>query len=266
MKTSITTFLAATFLSVSSSIVAEPYEDALRATVRITNGKASGTGFFVVTGDKSDPERQHLLITAAHVLRDMAGDTCTIIFRAQAEGGEFVRKEVALTIQKDKKPLWEQHKELDVAVIAMNLPEGLDIKPFKDSQIAAVRFAEEGKVKVGQNICIPCFPANLEANPAGWPILRRGSIASHPLIPLSGAKTFFVDSFSFGGESGAPVVLWVKDKAYVVGLITSMQRQTDKTKMPFEERTVHTPLGLGIAVQSPFIRQVIEQWQNKSAK
>jgi len=113
---------------------------------------------------------------------------------------------------------------------------------------------------VGQDICIPCFPAKVEANKAGWPILRRGSIASHPLFPLSSAKTFFVDSASFGGESGAPVAVEVDGKTYVVGLITSMQRQTDKAKMPFEERIVHTPLGLGIAVQSPLLREVIEQW------
>ena len=75
-----------------------------------------------------------------------------------------------------------------------------------------------------------------------------------------------MDSSSFGGESGAPVVMWQGERAYVVGIITSMQRQTDKSKMPFEERTVHTPLGLGIAVQSPFVREVIERVEKKAAK
>lgn len=266
MKTSITTFFAAVFLSVSSSAEAESYVDALRATVRITDGKTSGTGFFVATGDQADPGRRHLLVTAAHVFRDMAGEKCKVIFRAPVKNGGFVRKEVDLEVRKGKELLWKQHKELDVAAIAMKLPEGVDIKPFENSQIAAADFAKEEKVRVGQDICIPCFPAKLEANKAGWPILRRGSIASHPLTPLSSAKTFLVDSSSFGGDSGAPVVVSVDGKAYVIGLIIGMQRQTDKTKMTFEERTVHTPLGLGIAVQSPLVREVIEQWKKKSAK
>ena len=266
MKKLIVTFFSAVFLCLSISAIAEPYEDALRATVRITNGKAGGTGFIVASGHKGAPGKQHLLVTAAHVFREMAGDKCTLIFRASGKDGQFVRKEVVLTIKKDKELLWKQHKDLDVAAIALDLPEGIDIKPFKIDQIATVQFAAEGKVRVGQNICIPCFPANLEANPAGWPVLRKGSIASHPLTPLASAKTFLVDSSSFGGESGAPVVIWQGERAYVVGIITSMQRQTDKSKMPFEERTVHTPLGLGIAVQSPFVREVIERVEKKAAK
>jgi len=258
--------LIAAFLSLSFSALAEPYEDALRASVRITNGKISGIGFIVAAGDKADPGRQHLLVTAAHVFRDMAGETCTLVFRAPGKEGGFVRKEVTLAIMKGKESLWKQHKDLDVAAIALKLPEGIDVKPFEASQIASIQFAVEGKVRVGQDICIPCFPAQVEANRTGWPILRRGSIASHPLVPLSKARTFFVDYSSFGGDSGAPVVVEVDGKAHVVGLIIGMQRQTDKTKMSFEERTVHTPLGLGIAVQAPLVREVIEMWKMKSAK
>ncbi len=266
MKIFTITFIATVFISTSPFLLADPYEDALRATVRITNGKASGTGFIVATGEKADAGKQHLLVTAAHVFRDMAGEICTLIFRAPGKDGSFVRKEVKLTIKKGDEPLWKKHKEMDVAAIAFNLPDGVDVKPFELNQIASAKFVKEGKVRVGQDVCIPCYPANLEANKAGWPILRRGSIASHPLYPLSSAKTFFVDSSSFGGESGAPVVVSVDGKAYVVGLITSMQRQTDKSKMPFEERTVHTPLGLGIAVQAPLVREVIEMVKMKFAK
>lgn len=260
MKILLTVFTTVVFLSGSSAAVAEPYVDALRATVRITNGKKSGTGFIVATGGKADAGSKYLLVSAAHVFRDMAGESCKIIFRAAGKNGGFVRKEVTLAIKKEKEPLWKKHKEMDVAAITIKLPEGIDVKPFELNQIAVAKFAEDGKIRVGQDVCIPCFPANLEANKAGWPILRRGSIASYPLFPLASAKRFFVDSSSFGGESGAPVVAWVDGKALVVGLITSMQRQTDKSKLPFEERIVHTPLGLGIAVQAPLVREVIEQW------
>ena len=54
-----------------------------------------------------------------------------------------------------------------------------------------------------------------------------------------------VDSSSFGGESGAPVVAWEGGDVLVIGVITSMHRQTDKTKTPLEERISHMPLGVG---------------------
>lgn len=236
------------------------FVDTLRATVRITAGATSGTSWLVQVGD----EGGHVLVTAAHVFKDMKGEKCTVVFRRKGEDGTFVRAETKLPIRNGEKPLWVRHAKMDVAVIGIEIPDGVDSAPFALGQIATAQIAEEGRIRVGGGICIACFPAKLEANPAGWPVLRKGSIASHPLTPLASAGTFFVDSSSFGGDSGAPVVAGVDGKAVVVGLVTSMQRQTDKTTMPFEERTVHTPLGLGIVVQAPFVREVIEQWRRRS--
>jgi hypothetical protein len=252
--------LAVILLSTGATAAAEQAEDALRATVRITRGSVSGTGFFVATGDESDSGPRHVLVTAAHVFNVMDGADCAVVFRARGKANELVRKEVGLTIRDGKKPRWAQHPEADVAVIAMDLPEGVDVKAFADRQIAAAKLAEDRKVRVGQDVCIPCYPAKLEANSAGWPILRKGSIASHP---LAGAKTMFVDYSNFGGDSGAPVVAWVEKEAVVVGLVTGMQRQSDRSSTPFEERTVHTPLHLAVAVQAPLVRQTIGLWRKQ---
>jgi hypothetical protein len=223
----------------------------------------SGTGFFVAIGDKADSPMRHLLVTAAHVFNDMDGTNFTVIFRARGKENEFVRKEADLTIRNGKQRLWVQHPEADVAVIAMDLPEGVDVKAFDYRQIAEPKLAENRKVRVGQDVYIPCYPAKVEANSAGWPILRKGSIATHPLTPLSKAKTMFVDYSNFGGDSGAPIVAWIENETVVVGLVIAMQRQTDKSSMPFEERTVHTPLNLAIALQSPIIRQTIDHWRKQ---
>lgn len=257
--------LAGICLSASVAGAAEPAEEALRATVRIASGSRSGTGFLVAVGTKADSQARYALVTAAHVFRDMGGPRCTVVFRAPAGKNDFVRKETGLTILDGQDPLWVQHPQADVAVIAVDPPEGVDVQPFDYRQIADAKFAEDRKVRVGQDVCIPCYPAGLEANSAGWPILRRGSIATHPLTPLSSAKTLFVDYAQFGGDSGAPVVAWVEKEAVVVGLIVAMQRQTDKTSMPFEERTVHTPLHLAIAVQSPLVRQTIDRWRERKS-
>jgi hypothetical protein len=238
---------------------ADMFEDAVRATLRLTSGATSGTGFVIQQPGQGTSPPSYRLVTAAHVYEQMQGTTCQVVFRRAGDGGRFERSEVAVPIRENDQPLWTRHPEVDVAVLPLERPEGVDFHPFALSQVATEAFADDGRVRVGQDVCIPVFPAQLESNPAGWPVLRKGSVASHPLAPLEEARTFLVDAASFGGDSGAPVVAEIAGRATVIGLISGMQRQTDKATMPFEERTVHTPLGLGIAVPSAFIHQVLDR-------
>lgn len=231
-------------------------ENALRATVRLSGGGASGTGFFVAIGEGDGAKT--VLVSAAHVFDDMKAAECTLVLRRREDDGQYKREEMQLTIRKDDKPLWKRHNEGDVAAMEMKLPPGTDIKPLVLDQVADEKFAADRKIRVAKEVFIPCFPVGLESNSIGWPILRRGSIASHPLTPLKSAKTMFVDFSTFGGDSGSPVMLCEGDRPIVVGVVSSMQRQSDRTIMPFEERTVHTPLGLSVVVQSPLVRETIE--------
>lgn len=239
-------------LPVSSSVFASPFADALQGTVKLAGSGVAGTGFVVKKGEI------HYLATAAHVFGDFKGGKCTMVYRAKREGEPSVRAEMEIAIRKEDKPLWKKHKDHDLAVLKITLPKDIECRPFPFESVVGEDMAANGKLGVGREICVPCYPVKTEANKAGWPILRRGTIASHPLTPLSEAPTFFIDASSFGGESGAPVVAWDGENVFVVGVVTSMQRQTDKTRTPMEERTVHTPLGLGIAVQSAFLRGMME--------
>lgn len=240
-------------------------EEALRGTFRVFKGATSGTAFIVSLSDREEIRgKKHVLVTAAHVFRDLKGDGCTLLLRAHDRDHGSVRKEVPLTIRDGEKPLWVAHPDLDIAALPIDVPAGVDVKPFRLEQIADEKWAIERKIAVGKDVYIPCFPAQLSANPAGWPILRKGSIATHPLTPLASAKTIFVDYSHFGGDSGAPVVLCDGKEPIVVALVFAMQRQSDKSSTPFEEKTVHTPLGLAIAVQSPFIRETISLLSKRS--
>ena len=239
-------------------------EAALRGTFRLTKGSASGTAFLVSLGDRTEVHgKKQVLVTAAHVFDDLKGTDCTLVLRGHGKDNTIVRKEVTIPIREGKKPLWARHPDVDVAALGIDLPAGVDVMPFRFEQVADETWARQRKIRVGKDVCIPCFPAQLEANAAGWPILRKGSIATHPLTPLASARTMLIDYSQFGGDSGAPVVLYDGKEPIVVGLVSAMQRQTDKSSTPFEERTVHTPLGLAIAVQSPFIREVIERLLKK---
>jgi len=107
----------------------------------------------------------------------------------------------------------------------------------------------------------------VEANRVGWPVLRRGNIASHPLAPLKASPTFLVDFNTFGGDSGAPVLVHQsasasgpgEDNPLLIGVVLGMIRQTDKSQMPFEERTVHTPLGISIVANSQQVREIVQK-------
>jgi hypothetical protein len=198
-----------------------------------------------------------VLVTAAHFFEGVAEPECRIVARSQAADGTYVRNELTVPIRDGDAPRWRKHPELDIAVLRMELPAGTAMRPLPLDRLAEERHAVARSIHAGQDVFIPCFPARLEANDAGWPVLRKGMIASHPLTPLQSARTMLIDAATFGGDSGAPVAAIADDAPLIVGLVLGMHRQTDTSTLPFEERTIHTPLGLAIVVQAPFIRETI---------
>jgi hypothetical protein len=228
-------------------LLGDAQEALVAATCRIMQGQASATGFLVAA------EGGTVLVTAAHVLEGLKEPDCTLIVR-DAKGA---RKEITVPAKEGDTLLWKRHKDLDVGAMPVTLPEGLAMKPLPLACIADEAWVESGKFRVGQELWMPCYPAGVEGNSSGAPILRKGSVATHPLSPLQSARRYRIDMPVFGGESGAAVAVCVGDEPRIVGVQVGMHRKTDKTSMPFLETTQHTPLGIGIVVQAPFIRDVI---------
>lgn len=243
---------------------ANPLEDILYPVVRVAVGPRSLTGFIVAIND-TEGKPKHLLVTAAHAFLAGKETSCSIFFRVIGEGNEIKRFEKSVPIRDGDKPLWVRHPSLDLAILPIELPENAILKPFSLGQIASSELVEQGKIHVGQEVYIPCYPVKIESNPMGWAILRKGTISSYPLAPVEKIRTIFVDCSVFGGDSGAPVVAFIDGKPVVVGIVVGMMRQTDVSKMPFEERIVHTPIGLAIVVQAHFIRETIEKWLQAKA-
>ncbi len=241
----------------------DPLSTLLAATFKITAKESSGTCFLIEPPPASGCSNGVVIVlTAAHALEQAPGTECRIVMREKRADGGFVRKDVPLTIRSGEQPLWVKHPEADVAAIRMSLPPGVSCQPLSLDQLARADDFAQGKIPMGSDTWIFCFPAKLEANEAGFPILRHGSIASLPLMPLSTNRTFLVDFNTFGGDSGAPVMLKdraaVQPRCLIIGLVLGMHRQTDKVSMPFEERTVHHPLGLSIVAHAEIIRQTVE--------
>lgn len=271
-------FLAMLLATSSHSIslfAAESIEDVLSATFRVTDKNTSGTCFLVRVGDKEDSTPSRIvLVTAAHGFQQISGEACWIILREKRDDDTYVRREHRLSLRDGDKPRWKKHPDADIAVMPIDLPPGVEVTPFHLEQLATERDVAQRRVRVAQEAWIPGYPAQLEASPAGWPVLRRGSLASYPLAPVSANKTMLINASSFGGDSGAPVVVFPTveratesaashdakqvTRPLIAGMVLGMHRQTDKTTTPFEERTQHTPLDLSIVVQAPLIRETIE--------
>jgi hypothetical protein len=246
----------------SSNPDIDPLAVLLNATFKFASKESAGSCFLIEPLGSSRLSNEVVLVTAAHALEQAPGTDCRIVMRERHADGGFVRKEVPLTIRSGEKPLWVKHPDDDVAAIRLKLPSGIVCQPVRFDQLARATDFTNGKIRLGNPTWVFCFPAQLEANDAAFPVLRHGSIASLPLIPLSSNRTFLVDFNTFGGDSGAPVMLGINEtirpQVLIIGVVLGMHRQTDKVSMPFEERTVHHPLGLSIVAHSEIIRQTVE--------
>jgi len=92
---------------------------------------------------------------------------------------------------------------------------------------------EKYELHPGDELLCLGFPLGVQANEAGFPILRSGKIASYPLTPLKVVKHFLFDFKIYPGNSGGPVYFSYSGRTYgdtgrlgenlqyVVGLVTS---------------------------------------------
>ncbi len=260
--------IAATQLPCRPACGSDPLVQAMHAVVKIVNESSTATGFLVVCPPEgSSSDTRLLLVTAAHVFEQMSGETCRIVFRRPGEDRFWNRVEQRLPVRAGDRPCWQRHPQADVAVLPVHLPGPVTKAALPMDRIADQSAIATGKIRTGQDVWIPCYPAHLEANHSGFAVLRHGVISSYPLGPVATYKTFLVDYSTFGGDSGSPVVVQVptgnggsnpSGKALLVaGLVVGQHRQTEKVVLPFEQRITHHPLGLAIVVPGEFIRQTI---------
>ena len=239
----------------------------MNATFKITNKDSTATCFVIAPPKSANFQQQeYILLTAAHVFKQMTGDECRIVLRKKLQNGTYARDEVAIKIRSQGEALWSQHATADVAALKFTLPKDHDISALAWDQIADKSLVQKKRLRCADEIWIPGYPAQLEANKAGFPVLRRGNVASYPLAPIRDDGTYLISANTCGGDSGAPVMVFNRKKethktigTMVVGLVTGLHRETMKTNTPYEERTVHRPLGLAIVIHAEFLRQTAER-------
>jgi hypothetical protein len=219
---------------------------------------------------KNDPTtRDVFLVTAAHVLEGISGDTAIIQFRDRQDNGDWKALPVKVPIRKGGVPMWTRNADskIDIAVMRLLLnPEVVkrlqkNIVILPTSLLADDALLTKFHLHPGMTLFALGFPLRVASNDAGFPILRSGTIASYPILPTKKYKTFYFDFEVFGGNSGGPVFLSVDNPALpngmmlgrlqaIVGLVTQ--------QMSFANNGSTESLKIGVVITSTLIKETID--------
>jgi len=237
---------------------------------RTAQGQILGTAFIMGRPIPAQPNRgEYVLITAAHVLDEMTGDTATLQLRRKNGENTYQRVPVSIAIRRGNKPLWTQNPVADVAVMYVPLPRNVVIPLLSTGLLADDKTLSQFEVHPGDELECLGYPLGNASNDAGFPILRSGRIASYPLLPTATTKTFLLDVRVFKGNSGGPVYLWDSNRTYqggvhlgqvgfIVGLVSQERLFSQVNVGPYSQNISQIPLDLAVVVYSSLIRQTID--------
>jgi Trypsin-like peptidase domain len=175
-----------------------------------SNGKAvgCGTGFFYRRNGEL------FIVSNWHVLSGRHPDTGQPLNEAApAEALEFDLSDYSTgklqrnsykidLFEKDGSARWAQHKkgqQVDVGVL--HVPKDIAVEQINSAELSNSVLP----IRIGQDVFILGYPMGIEAQ-FGFPIWKRGSIASEPNFHLQEDEVILIDTATREGMSGAPVV------------------------------------------------------------
>lgn len=97
-------FLIVWYLIIGSAIAAAAdfATETLEATFKLFSKDSTATCFFV---RRDEPDQALYLVTAAHVLEKVKGDTAVVALREAGADGSYQRRDHTISIRRDGKPL-----------------------------------------------------------------------------------------------------------------------------------------------------------------
>jgi hypothetical protein len=243
----------------------------MKATFKLINEKSTATGFVLSRPSEQDPDKtQFVLVTAAHVLETMTGDEGTIVYRQREAAGVYRRLPVKIPIRNAGKPLWVKHPAADIAALALLPPPQCAIPRLPLELLATDETLLKYAVHPGDLVRCLGYPHRMEANEAGFSILRSGPLASYPLVPTKQYRTFLVSTNTFEGDSGGPVYLDEPQRLLtgqrqpepvrlIVGLVIGQHFLDEEARLVYGTTKTRHRLGLAIVVPAAFVRETIER-------
>jgi S1-C subfamily serine protease len=226
-----------------------------------------GTGF-LIQAPGPDGRPRTVLITANHVLQKMPGATARVGYRFANPDGSWSYAPQPLKIRDGKgAELWTHHPTRDVAAIAITAPPQFAKAAIPLDYLAADNTFAEHRIAAGDEMMALGFPRGLSANPAGFPILRSGKVASFPLAPAKAYPTFLLDFSVFPGNSGGPVFVSKAEKASGVTQVAQKQDEGFIAGLLTQQVELNNErLEIGIVTHAKYVRETIGLLQNPLAE
>ena len=234
--------------------------DLIKATVQIEQPLGDGTRTvgtgFLISDPTPDGKPRTILVTAAHVFDKMPSVSAKIGYRIEGGDGVWRFDPETLKIRDGDHPLWVKHPTRDVAVMVVEAPPEFVKAAIPINYLAQDDTFNKYALGPGDEMMALGFPRGLSANPAGFPILRSGRVASYPLAPATNFPTFLMDFSVFPGNSGGPVFMAegarrrpgaseAQEVQFVAGLLTQQVELSGER------------LEIGIVTHAKFIRETL---------
>jgi hypothetical protein len=174
---------------------------------------ANGTCFFVKRDDSD------YLITNWHVVSGQNNETKEYLdethgaipnnLKVHVFKNQDIVERIVLKIDiRDEEdfPMWLEHpvfqEKVDVVAMKITIPEDMQIAYVED---AIEPFNESTKASIKDDVYILGFPFGITEG-EGFPIWKRASIASEPVLDIQDRPLIYVDTASRRGMSGSPVI------------------------------------------------------------
>lgn len=117
----------------------------------------------------------------------------------------------------DGRPLWKEHPshshKVDVVAIEIAFPMGMTVSYVEDCMEP---FNEGTEVAIADDVFVLGYPFGLSVAEQ-FPIWKRASIASEPVIDAESLPLIYVDTASHYGMSGSPVVYRERRAVSIMG-------------------------------------------------
>lgn len=232
----------------------------INATVEIDQARPDGVRIagagFLVSDPTPDGKPRVVLVTAKHLFDDMPGDVARIGWRIGLPDGSWRFTPGPLRIRDGKTPLWTQAANVDVAAIAIEAPPEFAKAAIPLAWLGEADAFDRFKVGPGDEMMVLGYPEGLAANPAGFPIVRAGRVASYPLSPISAFPTFLLDFRVFRGNSGGPVFM-TEDLRRRPGLENAPPAHFIAGMLASQAMAGDERMEVGVVTPAVFIRQTL---------
>ena len=202
-----------------------------------------------------------VLVTAAHVLDGIGGDTATLLLRRKDSAGTYTPFPFNFKIRAGNTALYIKHETADVAAMFIAVPdEKLPITVLPPNFLVDDTRIEQLEIHPGDEVFCLGFPLF-----ARWSrrvsLFAWWTIGIYPLTPMKTVKEWDVDVILYDGNSGGPVYFHYENRRYAGSPLLGFQRgvlglviqQVNSAIPDFK------PLNYGVIVPAQFVKEVLDK-------